>query len=91
MRASRLVTVALAIAVTASLTAAPGQQPAPAAAPAASNPKFDQYKRDVGMEVDAMSENIQKWNDSVFSFAEPGFQEFETVKYLTGGPRPTFY
>src|SRR5258708_5996160 len=30
-----------------------------------------------------MQENIQKWNDSVFSFAEPGFQEFETSKYLT--------
>ena len=30
-----------------------------------------------------MQENIQKWSDSVFSFAEPGFQEFETSKYLT--------
>ena len=30
-----------------------------------------------------MQENIQKWNDSVFSFAELGFQEFETSKYLT--------
>ena len=29
-------------------------------------------------------ENIQKMNDMVFSFAEPGFQEFETSKYLTG-------
>src|SRR5439155_27333571 len=44
---------------------------------------LEQYKRDVGLEVDAMQENIQKWNDSVFSFAEPGFQEFETSKYLT--------
>ena len=30
-----------------------------------------------------MGENIQKMNDMVFSFAEPGFQEFETSKYLT--------
>ena len=30
-----------------------------------------------------MQENIQKWNDMVFSFAEPGFQEFETSKYLS--------
>ena len=36
------------------------------------------------MEVDAMGENIQKMNDQVFSFAELGFQEFETSKYLTG-------
>ncbi len=27
-----------------------------------------------------MGENIQKMNDMVFSFAEPGFQEFETSK-----------
>ena len=48
------------------------------------NPQLDQYKRNVGMEVDAMGENIQKMNDMVFSFAEPGFQEFETSKYLVG-------
>ena len=63
-------------------TASSGQgQPAPAAP--APNPQFEQYKRNVGLEVDSMQENIQKWNDSVFSFAEPGFQEFETSKYLT--------
>src|SRR4051812_46177634 len=90
MHSSRWLIVALATVVTVSVTAAPAQQPAspPAgqqtAAPAPpANPKFDQYKRDVGLEVDAMQENIQKWNDSVFSFAEPGFQEFETSKYLT--------
>ena len=82
MRTSSL--LLLAIALTVSLSAA--QQPAPAsAAPAAApNPRTDQFKRDVGMEVDAMGENIQKMNDMVFSFAEPGFQEFETSKYLTG-------
>ena len=80
MRTSSL--LLLAIALTVSLSAA--QQPAPAsAAPAAApNPRTDQFKRDVGMEVDAMGENIQKMNDMVFSFAEPGFQEFETSKYL---------
>src|SRR5436189_3275193 len=45
---------------------------------------LDQYKRNVGLEVDAMQENIQKWNDSVFSFGELGFQEVETTKFLTG-------
>src|SRR5258707_10342019 len=78
MRTSRLMLlIGVAIAITSSLPTA--QQPAPAA----SNPRTDQFKRDVGMEVDAMGENIQKMNDMVFSFAEPGFQEFETSKYLT--------
>jgi len=88
MRSFRFVVIACLAAVTVSLAAAPRQQPAqqaqPAAAPAPPpNPQLEQYKRDVGLEVDAMQENIQKWNDSVFSFAEPGFQEFETSKYLT--------
>jgi len=50
----------------------------------ASTPEAMQYKQNVGLEVDAMQENIQKWNDSVFSFGELGFQEFETTKFLTG-------
>jgi len=80
MRTSRLLLlIGAAIAITVSLPAA--QQPAPAAA--AANPRTEQFKRDVGLEVDAMGENIQKMNDMVFSFAEPGFQEFETSKYLT--------
>src|SRR5712692_6077072 len=87
MGCARLLTIASAIAVTVSLSAGSGQPPPtgsgqpPVAAP---NPRLDQYKRDVGLEVDAMQENIQKMNDMVFSFAEPGFQEFETSKYLTG-------
>ncbi len=80
MRSSRLLLIGVAIASTVSLTAAQSPTPAPAAA---QNAKSDQYKRDVGLEVDAMKENIQQWNDMVFSFAEPGFQEFETSKYLT--------
>src|SRR5438093_10025630 len=62
-----------------------GSQPAvatPAAAPA--DPKLQQYKRDVGLEVDGMREDIARMNDQVFSFGELGFQEFETSKYLTG-------
>jgi len=75
--------VAAAFVVTVSLGAA--QAPAPAAAPAAPvSPQLAQYKQNVGLEVDAMGENIQKMNDMVFSFAELGFQEYETSKYLTG-------
>jgi len=93
MRVSRFLVIALATIVTVSITASSPQaqrgrgqvEPAPAGPPFSlpPNPTFDKYKNDVGLEVDAMSENIQKMNDMVFSFAEPGFQEFETSKYLT--------
>src|SRR6476661_5775893 len=84
MRMSRLSLIALLAAITVSLTAQ-SQPASPAPAPQSPpNPKLDQMKRDVGLEVDGMQENIQKMNDTVFSFAEPGFQEFETSKYLSG-------
>src|SRR5512132_4057336 len=54
------------------------------AAQSSPNPRLDQYKRDVGLEVDGLGEMVQRMNDQVFSFAELGFQEFETTKYLTG-------
>ena len=83
MRVTRLLTIGLAAVVTVTLTAQ--QAPAPAKpAPAAPNPKLDQNKKDVVLEVDGMKEDLQRMNDMVFSFAEPGFQEFETSKYLTG-------
>src|SRR3954463_16580820 len=72
---------AAAVAVTVSLGAQAPQ--APTATAGQSNPQLDVNKRNVGLEVDAMQENIQKWNDSVFSFGELGFQEFETTKFLT--------
>jgi aminobenzoyl-glutamate utilization protein B len=83
MSFSRLALIAPLFAIV-SLTAQsqPPAAPAPPAAPP--NPRTEQMKRDVGLEVDGMQENIQKMNDMVFSFAEPGFQEFETSKYLTG-------
>src|SRR3978361_554560 len=80
MRFMKWSVAAAAFVVTASLNAAQAPQ-APASAP---NPQLAQYKQNVGMEVDAMGENIQKMNDMVFSFAELGFQEYETTKYLTG-------
>src|SRR5712664_3693963 len=82
MRVIRWSSLVAAVVVTVSLEAA--QPPQPAAATAApANPQLDQYKRNVGLEVDAMQENTQKWNDSVFSFGELGFQEIETTKFLT--------
>jgi len=70
------------------LSVAPlAQQPADKQASPAQpspNPRLEQYKRDVGLEVDGLGEMVQRMNDQVFSFAELGFQEFETTKYLTG-------
>jgi aminobenzoyl-glutamate utilization protein B len=42
-----------------------------------------EYKRQVLDDVEALKKRSQVMNDMVFSFAELGFQEFETSKYLT--------
>src|SRR5213592_4310985 len=84
MSVPRLSTIALAMSVTVSLTAT-GQAPNTTSAPKPqANPGLDQYKKNVGLEVDGMREDIARMNDQVFSFGELGFQEFETSKYLTG-------
>src|SRR5579871_670524 len=41
-------------------------------------------KADLAGEIDHMQKQAQVMVDSVFSFGELGFQEFETSKYLTG-------
>src|SRR5437763_5840107 len=41
-------------------------------------------KADLAGQIDAMKKQAQVMVDSVFSFGELGFQEFETTKYLTG-------
>src|SRR5579862_9805225 len=41
-------------------------------------------KADLAGEIDHMKKQAQVMVDSVFSFGELGFQEFETSKYLTG-------
>src|SRR5271155_237313 len=68
------------------------QQTPPAAAPAApltpaqkaAADKEASMKADLRGEIDHMQKQAQVWTDSVFSFAELGFQEYETSKYLTG-------
>ena len=40
-------------------------------------------KSDLMAQIDDMKKQAQVMNDTVFSFAELGFQEFETSKYLT--------
>jgi aminobenzoyl-glutamate utilization protein B len=41
-------------------------------------------KSDLAGQVEAMAKRTQEMVDSVFSFSELGFQEFETSRYLTG-------
>lgn len=40
-------------------------------------------KKEVAAGVDARAKLVQEMVDSVFSFQEPGFQEFQTMAYLT--------
>jgi len=59
------------------------------AACAIAQPKFTpekeaSIKADLAGQIDAMKKQAQVMVDSVFSFGELGFQEFETTKYLTG-------
>src|SRR4051812_41015299 len=41
-------------------------------------------KADLAGQIDGMKKQAQVMTDSVFSFGELGFQEFETSKYLIG-------
>jgi aminobenzoyl-glutamate utilization protein B len=57
---------------------------AAAGLPASAADRAAAMKADAIGHVDAMQRQTQIMVDSVFSFAELGFQEFETSKYLTG-------
>src|ERR1700730_5656738 len=50
----------------------------------AEEPKTQGMKADLIGKVDSMKTQTQIMVDSMFSFGELGFQEFETSKYLTG-------
>src|SRR5882762_9564237 len=54
------------------------------AQPKVSPEKETAMKADLAGQIDAMKKQAQVMVDSVFSFGELGFQEFETAKYLTG-------
>ena len=57
---------------------------APAAAQqrARPNPRLEQYKREVAQDIDTRARFTAQMVDQIFSYAELGFQEFETSKYL---------
>src|SRR4030095_13989875 len=46
--------------------------------------KESSLKAEIATQIDGMKKQAQVMVDSVFSFGELGFQEFETTKYLTG-------
>ncbi len=75
----------LAGAAAASLLAAPVLAAAEPAAPAQGSVMMDKaaLKQEAIAAVDAQAKLVQQMVDSVFSFAEPGFQEFQTMEYLT--------
>jgi len=79
-----------ALVVVVSMSATPTMQggsatpPARGAAAGPLLPKLAGYKKEVATTVDGMYDFTQQMVDSVFSFGELGFQEFETQRYLTG-------
>ena len=62
---------------------AQAQVAAAAPAPVVTN-ATPELKAQVAAQVDGEAKLVQEMVDSLFSFAEPGFQEFKTMDYLTG-------
>jgi aminobenzoyl-glutamate utilization protein B len=50
----------------------------------AADARLEKLKLELATEIDGMKDLTQQMVDMLFSFAEPGFQEFETKKYCTG-------
>jgi aminobenzoyl-glutamate utilization protein B len=79
--AVRWVTVA---AIACSCLVAAAQSTVPSAPASTTDPRIEQYKRELMADIDGMKDLTQQMVDSVFSFGELGFQEVETSRYLTG-------
>ena len=81
-RQSRFATILLGAVIAATaLVQGHGQEPAPTAIPS-DDPRAARLKSDAAADIDGMSAFTQQMVDSVFSFAELGFQELETNRYL---------
>jgi aminobenzoyl-glutamate utilization protein B len=84
-----LILALLLVALTSTATMQSGaSSPVPAAAAATAPaapmpPKLADFKKEAAASVDGMYDLTQQMVDSVFSFGELGFQEFETQRYLT--------
>jgi len=79
----------LTLTLLALLTAAPSaspqqkQKPGRPGARSAADVRLDGLKAEVAREIDGLQVLTQQMVDSLFSFGEPGFQEFETKRYCT--------
>jgi aminobenzoyl-glutamate utilization protein B len=47
------------------------------------DPRLDELKLEVGVDIEARRDFTQQMVDSIFSFGELGFQEYETQRYVT--------
>ena len=76
------------VAIVATLTGVAAQQPPQpvvATTPARdADPRLDDFKQEVTVDIEARRDFTQQMVDSIFSFSELGFQEFETQRYVTG-------
>jgi len=79
-------TLLLGVTLTLGLAAATQEKPgktAKAGAVPAVDQRLEALKRDVAAEIDGLKDLTQQMVDSIFSFAEAGFQETETKRYCT--------
>ncbi|MDP6579070.1 MAG: amidohydrolase [Vicinamibacterales bacterium] len=80
----RIVGVAVVVATLTGVTAQQQSQPPATATPALdADPRLDRFKQEVIVDVEARRDFTQQMVDSIFSFSELGFQEFETQRYVT--------
>ena len=86
MRLVHAVVIGLLVVGSANLAIVTAGGQAPAAKPAVAAPlppRLAAYKKAVAADIDGIYDFTQQMIDSVFSFGELGFLEFETQKYLT--------
>jgi aminobenzoyl-glutamate utilization protein B len=86
MRHTRLVFVVVAVLCAAAAPIAGSAQkartPRKTAAAAKEDVRIEKLKQDAAAEVQSRADLAQQMVDSIFSFGELGFQEFETTRYL---------
>ena len=75
---------AIGVLLLAASAATPPAAVAAQEADANANPRLPALKDEVALDIDARRDFTQQMVDSVFSFAELGFQEYETARYVTG-------
>jgi aminobenzoyl-glutamate utilization protein B len=83
MRAARVVSMVVVAGLLAARPVAQGGTgPQAKSVPKMDDPRLERLKSEAAADVDSMNVFTQQMVDSVFSFAELGFQEIETHRYL---------